>query len=332
MSGQMREEASGQYVLVGPHSFPSMELEAEVAAAAGIPLVVSADAEDLRNKLAGARVVLLGTRGKVDADGVDALRACVAIARYGVGVDNVDVAAATARGIPVANIPDAATEEVATHTVGMALALLRGLFDADRSMRGGAWSAAMMGGVHRLSTLTVGIVGAGRIGKRTSAMFAGLGARVIVHDSYVQPADLETVTLEQLFRRADIISLHIPLTEETRHLVRTETIAAMRPGAILINVSRGALVDEAAVASALHDGRLGGLGLDVFASEPLPPDSPLRDAPRSILTPHVAWRSEESLAAYQQRACEQVGFALRGERMPAAVNPEVYDESPGSDG
>jgi D-3-phosphoglycerate dehydrogenase len=322
----MTEPTDGaRYLLVAPHSFPSMALEEQVAASAGIPLAVSADVDDFRTRLPGARAVLIGTRGTIDAEAISRLTGCLAIVRYGVGLDNVDVPAATAHWIPVANVPDAATEEVATHALGLALALLRRLREADRSIRDGDWLPGMMSGVRRLSSVTVGVVGVGRIGQLIAQMFTGLGARVIVHDPYAAPTGHEVVPLADLLRQADIISLHVPLTAETRRMISSATLLTMRPGAVLVNVSRGGLVDEPAVAAALRESRLGALGMDVFDTEPLPADSPLRDAPRTILTPHVAWRSEESLAAYQQRACEQVGLALRGERMPAAVNPQVYD-------
>ncbi len=266
------------HLLITPHRFPSLEREAAVAAAAGLELVVCADAAEYRSRLAGARAILLTPFVDVDAAAIAALDDCIAIVRYGVGVDNVDLAAATARGIAVANVPDAATDEVATHAVALALSLLRRLGETDAALRGGAWSLGTMVGVHRLSTRTVGIVGAGRIGRLTAAHFAALGARVLVHDPYGVPDGLVAATLDEVIAQSDIVSLHVPLTDGTRNLIAGERLAAMRPGAILINVSRGALIDEAAVAEALEAGRLGGLGLDVFAEEPL--DRASRSSPR----------------------------------------------------
>jgi D-3-phosphoglycerate dehydrogenase len=216
---------------------------------------------------------------------------------------------------------------VSIHAVALALALLRRLPEGDASLRGGSWSGGFMDDVRRASTLTAGVVGLGRIGSATAALLAALGLNVIGHDPVVTASPYELVPLDELLARSHVVSLHAALTPDTRHLLSRERLALMRPGAVLVNVSRGELVDEVALADALVAGRLGGAGLDVFAEEPLPAGHPLRRAPHTILTPHVAWRSTEAVRDYQAIAVAQVRAALRGERMPHVVDPTVYERA-----
>jgi D-3-phosphoglycerate dehydrogenase / 2-oxoglutarate reductase len=207
-----------------------------------------------------------------------------------VGFDHIDVEAADARGVVVVNVPDYCTEEVADHTLALLLALLRGVVALDRDVARGGWNSKAAGALRTVAGLRVGVVGLGRIGGAVSARLLALGAEVWAHD--ILPVSHEGVwfaPLDKLLSDCDAITLHVPLTRETRGLIGRDQIEWMRPGALLINTSRGAVLDEDAVLLALRSGRLGGAALDVLVREP-PPAMPL--APNLIVTPHAAYYSE----------------------------------------
>lgn len=256
---------------------------------------------------------------------IDGLSRCRVIARYGVGVDTVDVAAATARGIVVANVPDYATEEVSDHAVALILALHRRLPAYDRAVRGGRWDFRVGAPVPRLRELTVGIVGFGRIGRRVADKLRAFGVRCLATDPYVPafPAWVEAVPLDALVAGADVVSLHCPLTPETRHLIDQDRLRRMKPTAFLVNTARGAVVDTAALVRALREGWIAGAGLDVFEEEPLPPDHPLHALDQVILTPHAAFYSEGALLELKHKAATAVLDVLQGRRPASVVNPEV---------
>ena len=260
----------------------------------------------------------------VSAAVLDAAPRCRFISRLGIGYDMIDVAAATVRGVAVANTPDYCVDEVVAHALAMALWLLRGLGRFDAAVRQGEWSAvAPYPRASRPAQATIGVIGLGRIGARVAAQAAALGFRVLACDPYAAAADgVPLVTFEELLRRSDLVTLHAPLTDETRHLVRAETIAMMRPGALLVNTCRGGLVDEGALVEALRSERLGGAALDVFETEPLPGSSPLRQLPNVLLSPHAAWYSAASLAELPVQAARQVVDFLAGRPGPSIVNPD----------
>ncbi len=258
---------------------------------------------------------------------LDALRGVRMISRLGIGYDMIDVEAATARGIAVANTPDYCVEEVTTHTLALVLACARGVVALDRAVRSGRWAAvdgypeAM-----RPSLTTAGVIGFGRIGARVAAGLRSLGFGVVVHDPYVPAGLIEesghtVATLEELLAASHVVSLHAPLTERTHHLIGRAAIARMRSGAYLVNTCRGGLVDEAALVEALQAGHLAGAALDVFESEPLPAGSPLRSLPQVVMTPHAAWYSRASLADLPAIAARQVVDFLTGRPVPSIVNP-----------
>ena len=258
----------------------------------------------------------------VAAAALEAAPQCRFISRLGIGYDMIDVAAATERGVAVANTPDYCVDEVVAHTLAMALGLLRGLGRFDAAVRGGQWSAALpYPRACRPSETTIGVIGAGRIGARVATQAQALGFGVLACDPYATEAGVPLTTLEDLLRRSDLVTLHAPLTAETRHLVRAETLGLMRPGAMLVNTCRGGLVDEAALAEALREGQLAGAALDVFETEPLPGASPLRSLPNVLLSPHAAWYSPASLAELPVQAARQVVDFLAGRPVPAIVNP-----------
>ena len=246
------------------------------------------------------------------------------VSRLGIGYDMIDVAAATMRGVAVANTRDYCVEEVAAHTVGMALALLRGLPALDAAVRAGEGDAAeAVPAASRPSDTTVAVIGLGRIGHRVAAGMAALGFRVIAHDPYLEDGGgVELVPFERALVEADLVTLHVPLDAATRGLIDAEAIARMKPGAYLVNTCRGGLVDEDVLAAALRSRRLAGAALDVFASEPLPESSPLRSLDGVLLSPHGAWYSRASMAELPRLCAQQVADFLAGRPVDAIVNPD----------
>lgn len=277
---------------------------------------------------------LLVLEEPVSAAVIAQLRRCRVISRFGIGVDTIDVDAATAAGIQVTNVPDASTEEVSDHALAMLLSLARDLRAFDEAVRGGAWAVAAGGGqIRRLSGRTLGLVGFGRIARQLCEKVRPLGLQVLTFDPYVPPAataelNARSVGLAELLERSDFVSLHAPLTPETHHLLSAEEIALMRPGAFLINVSRGGLVDQAALARALQHGTLAGAALDVMESEPPMTDDPILAAPNVLLTPHVAHYSVESFDAVRDRAIENIVRVLSGQDPLSAVNRLVRSDRP----
>jgi D-3-phosphoglycerate dehydrogenase len=234
------------------------------------------------------------------------------VARMGVGLDNIAVDTATRHGVLVTNVPDYCVEEVSDHAVGMVLAWTRGLVAADRDVRAGRWNPAGAR-LRRLSTLTVGVVGFGRIGRMTAAKLAALGCQVVASDPFASSTELVSVVeLDELLAVSDAVILHVPLTASTQHLFGAEQFRRMRQGALLVNVSRGGLVDTDALVDALDRGHLDAAALDVLESEPVVPDALLRHA-SVIVTPHIAFSSDASLVELRRSAAEEVVRVLRGE-------------------
>ncbi|MFI5338653.1 MAG: C-terminal binding protein [Candidatus Methylomirabilales bacterium] len=252
---------------------------------------------------------------------------CRIVVRTGVGYDTIDVAAATERRVMVANVPDYCISEVADHALALMLCLWRKVVELDAQVRAHGWTG-MLRPVHRLEGRVLGIIGLGRIGRAVAVRARGFGCRRIACDPYA-PADVfsalgvESVSLDVLARSADIITLHTPLTPETRGLMRKEILRQMKPSAILVNTSRGGVVTTQDLVQALREGWISGAGLDVFEAEPLPQDHPLRNLPRVLLTPHAAWYSVDSEEELRRRCARTVVQALRGEVPASLVNPEV---------
>jgi D-3-phosphoglycerate dehydrogenase / 2-oxoglutarate reductase len=259
---------------------------------------------------------------------IEKLKRCKIIARYGIGVDNVDLAAATKAKILVTNVPDYCIDEVSDHALALLLALARRLTAADGAVKAGGWDVVAHAGIRRLRGQTLGLLGFGKIAKALASKVEPLGMKVLVYDPYLDPAliaqhGVEAVSLDRLLAEADTVSIHVPLSPETRNIVGKRELARMKPTAFLINTSRGGIVDEQVIAVALKEGRLGGAALDVLSVEPPPADHPLRQAPNVILTPHLAFYSRESVIELQTKAAEEVARALKGEPPRCPVNPEV---------
>jgi len=293
--------------LITDFDFPDVALEQRVFAEAGIELA-QAQCRAEAEVIAAARDcdALLVQYAPVTGRVLDALPRIGIVSRYGAGFDTVDTAACSARGVWVANSPDYGVGEVATHALAMTLALLRHLVTYDRDVKAGTWSYLSPGTIRRASDLTVGILGLGRIGKRYAHLARNCFRSVIACDPYIIdgdfPAYVERVGLEALFAQADIVSLHVPLNEETRGLVGDGLLAKMRRGSLLVNTARGALVDIDALLARIDDGTLDGAALDVLPQEPLPAAHPLARQPRVLLTPHAAFYSTAAEVELRRKA------------------------------
>ena len=241
--------------------------------------------------------------------------------RYGVGVDNIDLKAAKELGVNVAYVPDYCLDEVADHTVALMLALLRQLPLLNQGVQEGRWDGIQMAKpLLPLNQTTIGFIGFGRMGQTVLTRLKVFGCRFLVYDPFLNPdkaktLGIEMTDLESLLKVADAITLHAPLTEQTRHLINTERLALMKSTAILVNTARGGLIDPRALSQALNTGQIRAAGLDVFEQEPLPADSVLRSAKHLLLTPHLAWYSETAIERLQCLAAEEVARALQGQAL-----------------
>ena len=313
-------------VVVTDQRFASFVSERMAVEAEGAELVLAdcSTSSQVAASVRGASVVLANL-APIDAEALAGLAPGAVVIRYGIGYDNVDVEAAVRLGVRVANVPDYGAETVADHASALMLALLRRLPMYDAGIRRDGWVASESVGVlPALSECTVGLIGVGRIGLATARRMQAFGITVIAADPYadaerLREAGVTLVARDAVFERADGISLHVPAVAETRKMIDTAAIATMRPGAVIVNTSRGALIDEAALAEALQAGRLAGAALDVFDPEPLDPASPLRRMTNVILTPHAAFYSRASLALLQKLAGEEAARALRGEALRCRV-------------
>jgi D-3-phosphoglycerate dehydrogenase len=252
----------------------------------------------------------------VDENALGRLTRCKVIARLGVGINNIDIAAAKARNIAVTNVPDYCRHEVSEHALGLMLAVVRKLVQANADVQGGDWHQLGYRPIRRLHGMTLGLVGFGRIAQSLATKANGLGMRVVTSDPYV-PAHVEPsvhrLSLDDLFEQADIVSLHAPLIPETRNMISRDSLERMKRGAIVINTSRGELIDESALADALDSKHVAGAGLDVLCAEPVSPASPLLNRANVVITPHMAFYSEDSLVSLQITAAEDVARFLSGQ-------------------
>lgn len=276
--------------------------------------------------VAGADALLVGSATVVDAEVFAATFRLKVVARAGVGLDNVDVAAATTRGVMVVDAPTSNIVSAAEHTIALLLSAARHIPAADAGLRRGRWERAAHTGVE-LSGKTVGIVGLGRIGQLVSQRLAAFGVGLIAHDPYVAPAraaqlGIELMALDELLRRADFISIHLPRTPETLGLIGKDQLALTKQGVIIVNAARGGLVDEHALAEAVRSGHVGGAGIDVHETEPTT-SSPLFELENIVVTPHLGASTAEAQERAGTDVVRSVRLALAGEFVPDAVNVQV---------
>jgi D-3-phosphoglycerate dehydrogenase / 2-oxoglutarate reductase len=317
-------------VLVTDYPFEHLERERAILEPLGCEVVLAPGTTEaeLVDAVADADAVLV-TYAKVTAPVIEAAAqaGCRVISRYGIGYDNIDIAAATANGVLVTYVPDYCIDEVADHAMALLLALGRAVHPAALETRAGEW-AVPQGSVHRLRGARLALIGVGAIGRAVIERARAFGIEVVGFDPYVRDWKLDAEraeTLADAVAEADFISLHAPLTDETRHIIDADSIGLMRRAPVLVNTARGPLVDMDAAADALADGRLGGVALDVTEVEPPPADHPLRSHPRAILTPHMGFYSVEAQAELQRRAAQEVANALQGVPPDRPVNPEVLE-------
>lgn len=274
---------------------------------------------------ADALIVDAGTQ--VTADVIDAADSLSVVGRAGIGLDNIDVRAAADAGVTVVNVPDYSIEEVSTHAFALVLACLRKIPRYHGSVTRGEWEWSVGQPMHRLAGSTVGLVAFGKLASRFARKLQGFDVDVVAYDPYVpeyrmRDLGVRSVTFETLLSSSDVVSLHAPLTDETRGMVDADALDRMADDALLINTARGGLVDETALYEALVNDALGGAGLDVRESEP-PGDSPLHDLDSVVCTPHVAWYSEESRMELTETVARDVVRVLRGEDPENPVDPDT---------
>lgn len=298
-------------VLITDYGFKNIDQETQIIAAAGFGITAAQckTPEDVLQYGADA-VALLVQWAPVNAAVIEGLKNCRVIVRYGIGVDNLDLEAAKKRGIIVCNVPDYCIAEVADHTVSLALALARQLTDTHTRTIAGDWKIIPPQPAPPFYEMNFATIGFGRIAREVLKRVTAFGFRKIAYDPYVNAETMkaegvEYIDLDNLVRQADIISLHLPLSIQTHHLVNTKVLDKMKKGAILVNTSRGGLIDTVALAEKLQSGNLYA-GLDVFEQEPLAADHPLRQSEHVILTSHTAWYSERSVPTLQRMAAEEL--------------------------
>lgn len=307
-------------------------VERDILAAAGAELVVAETMDEWR-ALAPKADGVVHQSFKLPATELALLERCRCIAHNAVGVDMIDTAEAARLGIVVANVPRYGSDDVADQAFTLILACARKLQEQIAiGAKSDRWGIFPLVPIYRLRGRTLGVIGAGNIGREVVARALGFGLIVLVYDPYASPDAIEAmgaqpVELADLLERSNILTVHTPLTPETRGLIGAAELAKLPAGAIVVNVARGPIIDEAALAEALGSGHIAAAGLDVFAIEPLPADAPIRSAPRTIITPHAAFYSQSSIESMQNDPAHEVAAALRGFIPPHVANLPGVDWS-----
>ena len=290
-----------------------------------VPLGSSLD--DIIKAVSNADAIMV-REAKIDAEIIAAAKQCKVIVRYGVGVDNINLEAAKAKGIFVANVPDYGSEDVAEHAVALLLAATRRIVKRDEDVRKhGKWGIGQKEPMYRLGHKTLGIIGFGRIARQFFKKTVGIGFKqVLVSDPLLTTEEAEQlgikkVAIDELCQQADFISLHAPLTPQTRHLINADRLALMKPNAILVNCGRGGLIDETALYNALHQHRIFAAGIDTFEQEPVNANNPLLTLDNVICSDHTAWFTTESVIELQHKAALEVLRVFDGEQPKNWVNP-----------
>ena len=315
-------------IAITDYSFPSLEIEEGILRPLGHEIAALKErksAAELTTLVADADAVITQF-APVDAQVIAGMQRAKVIVRYGIGVDNVDLEAARACGIPVCNVPDYCIDEVADHTLAFILGTTRQVVPNTLHVRDGKWGLATpLDQLRTLRDQTVGIVGFGRIGREVAARLGPFKSRRLVFDAFVPPevvrnAGCEPVSLDDLLAQSDIVTLHCPSTPQTKKLLNATSIARMKPGSVVINLARGDLVDTAALVAALQSGQISAAALDVCDPEPIPADSPLRSLPNVIAASHIASASPRAVRKLRETAASIAAMSLRGEVLPNVVN------------
>lgn len=316
------------------YEFETLQYEREVLPASQFELVeAQCTTEEEVIRAAHDADALLNQYAPITRKVIERLERCQVIARYGVGVNTIDLQAATDKGIYVANVPDYCRDEVADHALALMLSWLRKIVVAHQEIRGGRWDFKATRPIYRLRGRTLGLVGFGNIPRALAEKAKPLGLQVIAYDPYCQPDaarehGVELVSLAELCRRADVLSVHAPLTDETRGLIGREQFQLMKREALIVNTSRGPVIDEIALIDALREQQIAGAALDVVEQEPIDRQNPLLAMDNVILTPHVAWYSEEAEQEMRTKAAQSIRDVLLEQRAPVyLVNKQVRSQS-----
>jgi D-3-phosphoglycerate dehydrogenase len=316
-------------VLVTDHAWDSLEVEQKLLAEAGADVVAAktGDVAELAELAADADAIMVNWK-PCSAEVLDAALNCKVVARYGVGLDNIDVARATELGIVVTNVPDFCVDEVAEHSLALIFALRRKIVQFAQQTRSGQWDNAAFDPLHRMRGQTIGLVGTGLLAQGLAERAHGLGLEVIAYSRSATPGATKdgmtfAESLDDLLERSDIVSLHVPLTDATRHMIGAAEFKRMKSSAILINTARGPVVDPVALCAAVESGEIAGAGIDVTEPEPIDPADPLLQFDNVIVTPHAAFYSVESTIDVQNRAAGSVLDVLTGIVPDTIRNPDV---------
>ena len=315
-------------IAVTDSPFPNLDsARATVAKIGGVIIQAKSGTPEAILEVARNADAILTTYAKVTTEVVEALTKCKIIARFGIGVDNVDIDMATKKGIVVTKVPDYCIDEVSDHAMALLLSIVRKIPYSNKLVQGGRWEMPAVVPIARLRGRTLGLVGFGRIPQLVAPKAQAFGINVVTYDPFVPKdvlakANVKHVELEELLKTSDYVSLHCPLMPETKHIMNAKTFALMKPGSYIVNTGRGPLIDEAALAVALDKGQLAGAALDVVEKEP-PTDSPIMGRDNVIITPHTAFYSEEALLDLQTKAAEEVVRVLSGQAPKNPVNPDA---------
>ena len=319
-------------VVLTDYVWESLDVEDEILGALAdvVPLQVT-DPEAFFPDAADCDALLNTYGGPITAEVMAKMPTCKIIARYGIGVDTIDLEAATAAGIIVTNNPTYCVEEVAEHTLAMLLTSARKIAFYDRLVRSGRWEVPPGKPMFRMAGATVGLVGFGNIARRVAKGAAGLDMRVLYSDPFVEQGQFDApgdkVEFEDLLRQSDFLCVHAPLTPQTRGMLSTDAFAEMKNSAVVVNCSRGPIIDTAALIQALDDGQIAGCALDTTDPEPLPEDHKLRNRENVIVNPHAAWYSEQAMEGLQRGAPNEVRRVLEGEWPVNVVNRAVKENN-----
>ena len=312
-------ETSNKKIVITDHGFANINPELAVLQHSGYEIVDAQckTEEDLLEVTKDA-FALIVQWAPITAKVIRNLENCRVIVRYGIGIDNLDLVAAKEKNIPVCNVPDYCIDEVADHSMALAMALNRQIPATDTRVREGIWKIIPPGNVPACNDSLFTTLGFGRIARSVLKRAGAFNFNLAAFDPYVDEAEMQAhgvrkLTFEEAIGQSDILSLHLPLNEQTHHIINRDTLRNMKSGAVLINTSRGGLINTVELAQALHENEIGGAGIDVFEQEPLPGDHPLLQAPNMIITSHTAWYSKRSIPILQQFAAEEVLRTINGE-------------------
>lgn len=312
-------------VVITDHNYMDFTEERKMFEEAGATLEISqcTTEEEVIQASQGA-IALINSDIPITRKIIESLPDLKVIARYGIGVDHIDVEAATEHQVYVTNVPDYCQDEVASHALALIMSLTRKIVLLNQQVKDGSWAFDAAAPLHRFSSQTVGLVSYGKIARTLSSHLQAIGFNVIAYDPYVEQAnidvDVELVSLEELMKRSDVISLHCPLVKETYQMINKEMFDLAKPNAVLVNTGRGAVIHENDLVDALVAGKIAGAGLDVVEEEPIDENHPLLTMDQVILTPHVAFYSEESMEELKQKTASNIVSVLQGEKPKYVVN------------